>query len=93
VSDPAAHEVPRGAPGPTRSGASPAPRAVSRPAPSAATRSAVPPDSTLVDLLDRVIDRGVTISGDVVLGVAGVDLVHVGLRLVLKGVDGPEDVW
>jgi hypothetical protein len=48
--------------------------------------------TTLVDLLDRVIDRGVVVTGDVVLGVAGVDLVHVGLRLVLRGVDEPGGV-
>ena len=44
-------------------------------------------DTTLVDVLDRVIARGVVLSGDVVLSVAGVDLVHVGLRLVLRGLD------
>jgi hypothetical protein len=49
-------------------------------------------DSTLVDLLDRVIDRGVVIRGDLVLSVAGIDLVHVGVQLVLKGVE-EGDVW
>ena len=44
-------------------------------------------ETTLVDVLDRVIARGVVLSGDVVLSVAGVDLVHVGLRLVLRGLD------
>jgi hypothetical protein len=47
-------------------------------------------DASLVDLLDRVLERGVTITGDVVLSVAGVDLVYVGLRLVIKSVDGDE---
>jgi hypothetical protein len=37
----------------------------------------------LVDLIDRVIGGGVVITGDLVLGVAGVDLVYLGLRLVL----------
>jgi Gas vesicle protein len=37
----------------------------------------------LVDLIDRVIGGGVVIAGDVILGVAGVDLVYLGLRLVL----------
>ncbi len=37
----------------------------------------------LVDLVDRVIDGGVVVTGDVLLSVAGVDLVYVGLRLVL----------
>lgn len=43
-------------------------------------------DQTLVDVLDRAIDRGVVIAGDVVLSVAGVDLVHLELRLRLQGV-------
>jgi hypothetical protein len=47
-------------------------------------------DATLVDLLDRVLHTGVTITGDVVLSVAGVDLVYLGLRLVLKGIEGDE---
>ena len=37
----------------------------------------------LVDLVDRVIGGGVVLAGDVVLGVAGVDLVYLGLRLVV----------
>jgi hypothetical protein len=37
----------------------------------------------LVDLVDRLIDGGVVVHGDVVLSVAGVDLVYLGLRLVL----------
>jgi hypothetical protein len=37
----------------------------------------------LVDLIDRVIGGGVVIAGDVVIGVAGVDLVYLGLQLVL----------
>jgi hypothetical protein len=37
----------------------------------------------LVDLLDRVIGGGVVITGEVVIGIAGVDLIYLGLRLVL----------
>jgi len=37
----------------------------------------------LVDLIDRVIGGGVVIAGDIVIGVAGVDLVYLGLQLVL----------
>jgi len=37
----------------------------------------------LVDLLDRVIGEGVVIGGDIVLSIAGVDLVYLGLRAVL----------
>lgn len=49
-------------------------------------------EATVVDLLDRVLDRGVVVTGDLVLSVAGVDLVYVGLRLVLKGVE-EDEVW
>lgn len=38
---------------------------------------------TLVDLLDRVIDRGVVVSGDLVISLAGVDLIYLNLRLLL----------
>ena len=40
-------------------------------------------DVALVDLLDRVIGGGVVITGEVVIGIAGVDLVYLGLQLVL----------
>jgi hypothetical protein len=46
---------------------------------------------TLVDLLDRILATGVIIQGDVVLSVAGVDLVHVGLQLSLTAVGGDSD--
>ncbi|WP_406034346.1 gas vesicle protein [Nocardioides sp. NBC_00163] len=45
--------------------------------------SPVPDDTALIDLVDRLIDGGVVVGGDIVLSLAGVDLVYVGLRLVL----------
>lgn len=48
-----------------------------------------PDETTLVDVLDRVLDRGVVLQGDLLLGVAGVDLIHVGLRLIVRSVDAP----
>lgn len=38
---------------------------------------------TLVELVDRVLNKGVSLTGDITLSVAGVDLVYVGLRLLL----------
>jgi hypothetical protein len=38
---------------------------------------------TLVELVDRVLNKGVVVSGDITLSVANVDLVYVGLRLLL----------
>ena len=43
-------------------------------------------DVALVDLIDRLIGGGVVVTGDVVLSLAGVDLVYLGLRLVLAPV-------
>ena len=40
-------------------------------------------DLTLADVLDRVLDRGVVLCGDVTLTVAGIDLVHLSLRALL----------
>lgn len=41
----------------------------------------------LVELLDRVLDRGVVLRGDVTISVAGVDLVYLELRLLLSGME------
>ena len=38
---------------------------------------------TLVDLVDRVLNAGVVLTGDVTLSVADVDLVYVNLRVLL----------
>ena len=45
---------------------------------------------TLLELLDRVLDKGVVLSGDVTLAVADVDLVYLGLRVLLSSVDAAE---
>jgi hypothetical protein len=41
---------------------------------------------TLLELVDRVLNRGVVISGDIMLSVADVDLVYLGLRVLLSSV-------
>lgn len=38
---------------------------------------------TLLDLLDSLLNKGVIVSGDITLSVAGVDLLYVGLRLMV----------
>jgi hypothetical protein len=38
---------------------------------------------TLLELVDRVLNKGVVLTGDITLSVAGVDLVYVGLRVLL----------
>jgi hypothetical protein len=46
-------------------------------------RPQLEPEVTLVELVDRVLNKGVVLTGDITLSVAGVDLVYVGLRLLL----------
>lgn len=41
----------------------------------------------LVELVNRVLDRGAVITGEVTISVAGVDLIYVGLNLVLTSVE------
>jgi hypothetical protein len=41
---------------------------------------------TLVDLVDRVLNKGVVLTGDLTLAVADVDLVYVGLRVLLASI-------
>lgn len=45
----------------------------------------------LVDALDKVLEKGAVINGDVVISVADVDLVFLGLRLILTSVSKAEE--
>lgn len=45
---------------------------------------------TLLDLLDRILDKGVIIIGDITISVADVDLVYLGLKVLLTSVDNAE---
>ena len=42
---------------------------------------------SLVDLVDRLLDGGVVIHGDITLAVADVDLLYVGLRALVSSVE------
>lgn len=48
-------------------------------------------DRTLVDVLDRLLDRGVIVMGDLTISVADIDLLFVGLKVVLASADRMED--
>ncbi|GAA2324375.1 hypothetical protein Scani_41970 [Streptomyces caniferus] len=45
----------------------------------------------LIDLLDRLLNGGAVLTGDIVLSIADVDLVHINLRAVIRSIapDGP----
>ena len=44
-------------------------------------------DVSLLDLIDNVINRGVMVTGDVMLGVADVDLIYLRLSVLLCAAD------
>ena len=46
------------------------------------------PQISLVDLLDRLLGTGVVLSGDIVISLAGVDLVQVRLHALITSVRG-----
>ena len=41
----------------------------------------------LVELVNRVLDKGVVVTGEVTISIGGVDLLFLGLQLVLSSVD------
>ena len=59
-------------------------------APPSADSPSAEQELTLLELLDRVLDKGVVLSGDITLSVADVDLVYVGLRVLLSSVEAAE---
>ena len=58
-----------------------------KPAEPVAQRVLEPPDTAILHLLDRLLDKGVMANGDVTLGVAGVDLIYVRLAALLCAAD------
>jgi hypothetical protein len=44
-------------------------------------------DQSLLDIIDHVLNKGVVVSGEVMLGVAGVDLVYLRLSAILCAAD------
>jgi Gas vesicle protein len=44
-------------------------------------------DATLLDLVDNILTKGVVIDAEIVLGLAGVDLVYVRLSALVSAAD------
>lgn len=42
---------------------------------------------TLFEVLDRILDKGIVIKGDLIISVADVNLIYVGLQAVITSVD------
>ena len=49
-------------------------------------------DFTILELLDRVLNKGVILTGDIVISVADVDLVYLGVKLMLSSVETMEQL-
>jgi len=52
-----------------------------------AARVLEPPETTVLDLLDNLLNKGVLASGEVTLGVAGIDLIYLRLSTLLCAAD------
>jgi hypothetical protein len=48
-------------------------------------------DASLLDIVDHVLNQGVVITGDIILGVADIDLIYLGLSVVLCSADRVEN--
>jgi hypothetical protein len=55
--------------------------------PLAAAEILVPQDTSVLDLLDRLLNKGVMLNGDITMGVAGVDLIYLRLSAIFCAVD------
>lgn len=42
---------------------------------------------TLLELLDRLLGKGIVITGDLVISIANVELIYVGLKLLISSVE------
>ena len=47
---------------------------------------------TLLDLVDRAVDHGVILTGDITIAVADIDLIYVGLQVLLASVERVEEL-
>jgi hypothetical protein len=47
----------------------------------------LPPESTVLDVIDHLLNKGVMANGDVTLGVAGIDLIYLRLSTLLCAAD------
>lgn len=48
--------------------------------------------STLADILERVLDKGVVIAGDIKVQIADIDLITLKIRLVVASIDKAKEI-
>lgn len=50
-------------------------------------RQLTPEDASLLELVDRLLHKGVVLAGEATISVAGIDLIYLGLNVVLAAVE------
>ncbi|MEY3332397.1 MAG: gas vesicle protein GvpJ [Cyanobacteriota bacterium] len=48
--------------------------------------------STLADILERVLDKGIVIAGDISISIASTELIHIRIRLLISSVDKAKEM-
>ncbi|ADC49585.1 MULTISPECIES: gas vesicle protein [Alkalihalophilus] len=48
--------------------------------------------STIVDVLEKILDKGVVIAGDITVGIADVELLTIKIRLIVASVDKAKEI-
>ena len=48
--------------------------------------------NTIVDVLEKVLDKGVVIAGDITVGIADVELLTIKIRLIVASVDKAKEI-
>lgn len=48
--------------------------------------------STLADILERVLDKGIVIAGDISVSIASTELIHIRIRLLIASVDKAKEM-
>jgi gas vesicle protein GvpA/GvpJ/GvpM family len=59
--------------------------------PQLATAGAVEAEASLLDVVDNVLNKGLALNGDLILGVANVDLIYVRLSALIAALDKVAD--
>src|SRR5213082_364409 len=54
--------------------------------------TAPPPSTTLVDILDRVLDKGLVVAGDIRVSLANVELLTIRIRLLVCSIDKAAEI-
>ncbi len=47
---------------------------------------------TIVDVLEKILDKGVVIAGDITVGIADVELLTIKIRLIIASVDKAKEI-